>query len=83
MNSLPAERFSFPLSPQFDGAALATLLLLVGLTYVVGPDMYSRIFCARDDRTARTATLWTALLIIPLAFAVGLTVLMVRGASVE
>ena len=72
MNSLPAERFSFPLSLQFDGAALATLLLLVGLTYVVGPDMYSRIFCARDDRTARTATLWTALLIIPLAFAVAI-----------
>lgn len=72
MNSLPAERFSFPLSPQFDGAALATLLLLVGLTYVVGPDMYSRIFCARDDKAARTAILWTALLIIPLAFAVAI-----------
>jgi SSS family solute:Na+ symporter len=72
LNSLPAERFSFPLSPQFDGAALATLLLLVGLTYVVGPDMYSRIFCARDDKAARTAILWTALLIIPLAFAVAI-----------
>lgn len=71
-SSLPAERLSFPLSPQFDGVALATLLLLVGLTYVVGPDMYSRIFCARDDRTARTATLWTALLIIPIAFAVAI-----------
>ncbi len=72
LNSLPAERFSFPLSPQFDGAALATLLLLVGLPYVVGPDMYSRIFCARDDKAARTAILWTALLIIPLAFAVAI-----------
>jgi len=70
LSSLPAERFSFPLSMQFDGTALTTLLLLVGLTYVVGPDMYSRIFCARDDRTARTATLWTAVLIIPLAFAI-------------
>jgi len=68
--SLPAERFAFPLSPQFDGAALITLLLLVGLTYLVGPDMYSRIFCARDDRAASTATLWTAALIIPLAFAI-------------
>jgi SSS family solute:Na+ symporter len=71
-SALPAERFSFPLNPQFDGAALVTLLLVVGLTYVVGPDMYSRIFCARDDQTARTATLWTALLIIPLAFAVAI-----------
>jgi len=71
-NSLPAGRFSFPLSPQFDGRALVTLLLLVGLTYVVGPDMYSRIFCAQDDRTARTSTFWTALLIIPLAFAIAI-----------
>ena len=69
-SSLPAERFAFPLSTQFDGAALATLLLLVGLTYIVGPDMYSRIFCARDAGVARTATLWTAVLIIPLAFAI-------------
>ncbi|MBU2536378.1 MAG: sodium:solute symporter family protein [Chloroflexota bacterium] len=69
-SSLPAERFAFPLSTQFDGAALITLLLLVGLTYVVGPDMYSRIFCARDDGVAKTATLWTAALIIPLAFAI-------------
>ena len=69
-SSLPAEYFAFPVSPQFDGAALVTLLLLVGLTYVVGPDMYSRIFCARDDGVARTATLWTAVLIIPLAFAI-------------
>lgn len=69
-SSLPAGQFAFPLSPQFDGAALTTLLLVVGLTYVVGPDMYSRIFCARDDRVARTATLWTALLLIPLAFAI-------------
>jgi SSS family solute:Na+ symporter len=69
-SSLPAGQFAFPLSPQFDGAALVTLLLVVGLPYVVGPDMYSRIFCARDDRVARTATLWTALLLIPLAFAI-------------
>ncbi len=71
-SSLPAERFAFPLSPQFDGVALMTLLLLVGLTYVVGPDMYSRIFCARDDRTASSATLWAAVLIIPLAFAIAI-----------
>ena len=71
-NSLPATHFAFPVSAQFGGAELATLLLVVGLTYVVGPDMYSRLFCARDDKTARSATLWTALLIIPLAFAITL-----------
>jgi SSS family solute:Na+ symporter len=32
--------------------------------------MYSRIFCARDGKTARKAVLWAALLIVPFALAV-------------
>ncbi len=71
-SALSADMFSFPTSTQFGGASLASLLLVVGLTYVVGPDMYSRIFCARDDATARASTFWTAGLIIPIAFAVTL-----------
>ncbi|MCJ7605561.1 MAG: hypothetical protein MUO19_05950, partial [Dehalococcoidales bacterium] len=69
-SSLPADMFSFPVSANFDGTALVSMLILVGLTYVVGPDMYSRIFCARDDKAARSATFWTAGLLIPIAFAV-------------
>ena len=45
----------------------------MGLTYTVGPDMYSRLFCARDGKVARTSVLWAALLIIP--FALGITVI--------
>jgi len=71
-DSLSPEQFAFPLSSQFGGYDLIRLLLLVGLTYVVGPDMYSRLFCARDDKVARTSVFWTALLIIP--FALGVTV---------
>jgi len=69
-SSLSPEQFAFPLSSEFGGTELAKLLLLVGLTYVVGPDMYSRLFCARDTRTARVSVFWTALLIIPLAFSI-------------
>ena len=71
--SLSAEMFSFPLSQNFGGADLTSMLLVVGLTYVVGPDMYSRIFCARDDRTAKTATFSTAILIIQIALAITIT----------
>jgi len=70
--SLAPERFSFPVSPQFGGYELAALLLLVGLTYVVGPDMYSRLFCARDAKTARNSVFWAAVLIIPFALAITL-----------
>ena len=68
--ALPSDHFAFPTSAQFGGADLASMLVVVGLTYVVGPDMYSRLFCARDDKTARNATFVAALLMIPVALAV-------------
>jgi len=77
--SLSPEQFAFPISFQFGGLELVKLLLLVGLTYVVGPDVYSRLFCAKDSKTARTSVFWAALFIIPLAF--GIT-LIGMGASV-
>jgi SSS family solute:Na+ symporter len=69
-SALSQDMFHFPVSSQFGGADLTALLLVVGLTYVVGPDMYSRIFCARDDKTARTAIFSTAALLVPIALAV-------------
>jgi len=71
-SSLSPGMFAFPVSSQFGGGDLISMLLVVGLTYVVGPDMYTRIFCARDDTTARASIFWTALLIIPIAFAITL-----------
>jgi len=68
--SLPQDFFSFPVSSQFDWKALLSLLILVGATYVVGPDMYTRLFCARDERTAQRATLISASAFVPLAFAI-------------
>jgi len=72
VSSLSPEQFAFPLSSQFGAKELIAFLLLVGLTYVVGPDMYSRLFCAKDGKTARVSVFWTALLIIPFAFCITL-----------
>ena len=69
-SSLSSDMFSFPVSSGFSTGSLISTLLVVGLTYVVGPDMYSRIFCARDDRTARISTFTTAGLLIPVALAI-------------
>jgi SSS family solute:Na+ symporter len=68
--ALPADHFTFPVSESFGGYELVSLLLLVGLTYVVGPDMYSRIFCAKDAKTARRSVFGAAALIIPFALAI-------------
>lgn len=60
--------FSFPVNPHFTWKTLATYLLLVGSSYLVGPDIYSRLFCARDENTAKRATITVALALIPFAF---------------
>jgi SSS family solute:Na+ symporter len=78
-SSLPHDFFSFPVSPQFDWKALLSLLILVGATYVVGPDMYTRLFCAKDEKTARKATFLSASAFMPLAFGI---VLIGMGARV-
>jgi SSS family solute:Na+ symporter len=77
--SLPHDFFSFPVSSQFDWKALLSFLILVGATYVVGPDMYTRLFCARDEKTAQKATFLSASVFMPLAFAI---VLIGMGARV-
>jgi len=68
--SLPPTYFAFPVSPEFDWRMLLSFLILVGATYIVGPDMYSRLFCAKEETTAQRSALLSAFLFIPLAFAV-------------
>lgn len=77
--SLPQDFFSFPVSSHFDWKALLPLLILVGATYVVGPDMYTRLLCARNEKTAQRAAFLSASAFIPLAFAI---VLIGMGARV-
>jgi SSS family solute:Na+ symporter len=70
--SLPPAYFSFPLSPGFGVKMFMSLLILVGATFVVGPDIYTRFFCAREERTAQSSALLAAFLFVPLAFAITL-----------
>jgi len=70
--ALGGDFFSFPVSQHFTWKSLATYLFLVGSTYLVGPDIYSRLFCSKDKTTARTATITVALGLIPFAFIITL-----------
>jgi len=72
LNALSPDKLSFPLSPSFGVLDLISYLFLIGSLYAVGPDIYSRLFCARDTATARKSAIWSAVLIIPVAFAITL-----------
>lgn len=58
--TLPDAMAALPLTPWSDAFGwdgIAKLALLVGVTYVIGPDMFSRSFAARDASAARRAAL--------------------------
>lgn len=69
-SSLSPDFFSFPLSAKFGLKHLLSFLLLVGATYVVGPDIYTRLFSAKDESTARKASLISAIFLALAAFAI-------------
>ncbi len=52
---------------------LVILILTYSVTFVVGPDIYSRLFCAKNEKTASRSILLVALILIPVSF--GLTYL--------
>jgi SSS family solute:Na+ symporter len=55
----------FPFNRAFHPLDLFILLLTYSSTFVVGPDIYSRIFCAQNKKTARNSIFWTAAILIP------------------
>ena len=56
------------ISEKFTLTDLAVMIVAYSSTYLVGPDVYSRLFCARDLPSARRSLLAAAAVLIPLAF---------------
>ncbi len=52
----------------FSVLDLIILFLTYSTTFIVGPDIYSRIFCAKSEKSASKSVLLTAILLVPLAF---------------
>ncbi|MEW5895381.1 MAG: sodium:solute symporter family protein [Candidatus Omnitrophota bacterium] len=68
----PDPGMSFPFNEQFSPVDLFILLLTYAATYIVGPDIYSRLFSARDEKTAVLSVFITALLLAPMGFLISL-----------
>jgi len=67
--AVPDGHLSFPVSEQFGWYELLVYYpLVVGLPFLVGPDLFSRVFCAKDGATARRSAFIAAAAIVPIAF---------------
>jgi solute:Na+ symporter, SSS family len=60
----------FPFNEGFHPFDLIVLLLTYSTTFVVGPDIYSRIFCAENERIARKSVLISAIVLIPFSLCI-------------
>ena len=59
---------SFPTSVEMGGCDVLSMILVVGSVYLIGPDMYSRLFSAKSARDAKVSAAIAAVILIPLAF---------------
>ncbi|MDD1752437.1 MAG: sodium:solute symporter family protein, partial [Methanotrichaceae archaeon] len=55
-------------SAEMGSWDVISMLLVVGSAYLVGPDMYSRLFSAHSPRDAKVSAAVSAIILIPLAF---------------
>lgn len=58
---------------SFGWIDLLILLITYSVTFVVGPDIYSRVFCAKNEKVAARSVVIVASILIPVSF--GLTYL--------
>lgn len=61
----------FPFNENFGPLTLFLLLLTYGTTFTAGPDIFSRLFCARNSATAARSILFAAVILLPVAGIIG------------
>lgn len=72
---LPSKDLPFPFNAGFSPFDLFLLILTYGTTYTAGPDIFSRVFCAKDVHSAKKAIAVAACVLIPVAFVIGILAL--------
>lgn len=69
ISSEPVTKDVLPMiNEKFGYVDLLVMILTYSTTYLVGPDIYSRLFCARDEKTMRSSILISIGVLIPLGF---------------
>jgi SSS family solute:Na+ symporter len=78
--AIPEGHIRFPVSEGFAWYDLVVFYpLIVGLPYLAGPDIYSRVLCARDTAAARKAALTAAAAVVPISFLLAVLGMLIRA----
>jgi SSS family solute:Na+ symporter len=69
LKSVETFHFNTLFNDSFKPVDLLILILTYSTTFVIGPDIYSRVFCAKNEKVASGSILITAFLLTAIAFA--------------
>ncbi|MDP0488142.1 MAG: sodium:solute symporter family protein [Fusobacterium sp. JB019] len=56
------------INTNFTPMDILVMILSYSTTFIVGPDIYSRLFCAKDDKVMKKSIIITVLVLLPLAY---------------
>lgn len=77
---IPPGHLDFPVAEGFGWYQLLVFYpLIVGLPYLVGPDIYARVLSARDEGAARRAALASAFLVVVISLLLALLGVLIRS----
>jgi solute:Na+ symporter, SSS family len=62
----------FPFNVHFSPVDLLVLLITYSSTFTFGPDIYSRIFCSKNVKTAKISVFATAIILLFVSASIGL-----------
>jgi solute:Na+ symporter, SSS family len=72
---LPSTHLSFPVNDNIGIVSMGSILFMMMMPHIVGPDIYSKLLSAKNEKTAKNATLFTAALKLVFAISIGLIAL--------
>lgn len=75
IKTLPIEMLMFPINSKMGWLDVISLIFLMGLPHLVGPDIYAKILSARDEKVARQGALISGILRIIWGIAIAIIAL--------
>lgn len=73
--SISADHLSFPVNSNYSFLPIASLFFMMLMPHIVGPDIYSKILSAKNEKTARYGVIFSGLFRIIFAISIGVIAL--------
>ncbi|RLF56977.1 MAG: hypothetical protein DRN27_08665, partial [Thermoplasmata archaeon] len=72
LHQLPAASLSFPINSNIGALSVGSFFFMMLMPHIVGPDIYSKLLSAKDEKTARKGAIFSGIFKFIFAIAIGI-----------